>query len=282
MRIVVLGSAGMAGHMISRYLRFKGHNVIDVARNGTPVTCDFEDQHDVDRMFQLLSGDKIDFIINCVGLLVSESISRPDRAAILNSWLPHYLENHFSSTETKLIHLSTDCVFDGEKGNYFEVDKHTETNYYGRSKSFGEVNNDKDVTFRMSIIGPEIKDGTGLFHWFVNKADNKVGGYTNAMWNGVTTLQLAKCIDQYTKQPLTGVVHLVNNEVSISKYELLVKINNVFELGKTVNKVLGPKPVNKILVNTRKEFDIPDYDTQLKELKDFIHTSAYDAKLDRL
>ena len=280
MRVVVLGAAGMAGHMVSRYLRLKGHNVIDVTRNGTPVVCDFENQDEVDNLFYLLAGDKIDYVINCVGLLVADSNSRPDRAAKLNAWLPHYVEHKLSNTDTKLIHLSTDCVFDGAKGFYFEEDTHTETNYYGRSKSFGEVNNNKDVTFRMSIIGPEVKEsGTGLFHWFVNNSPDQVDGWDNAIWNGITTLELAKCIDQYIQKPTqTGIVHLVNNDNRISKYSLLSLINDIFEVGKSINRVSGPKSVNKCLVNTKKDYGISDYETQLKELKEFIHTPAYDAK----
>lgn len=273
MNIVVLGSNGMAGHIISKYLKSKGYFVIDVARKDTSITANFENKNDVDRMFDELSGIKIDYVINCVGLLVSESISRPDRAAILNSWLPHYLEYKLSHLEAKLIHLSTDCVFDGSEGNYIETSLHTERNNYGKSKSLGEVNNNKDVTFRMSIIGPEIKDhGTGLLHWFLNKSENEVTGWSNAQWNGITTLQLAKCIEKYIELPIiSGIYHLVNNKVNINKYDLLVTINKIYGLTKTVKKGEGPKDINKILVDTRQiiDFEIPDYDTQLTELKNF-------------
>lgn len=268
MNVVVLGANGMAGHIISKYLRTCGFGVTDVTREQT----NFENKAEIDNWFHSLTD--CDYVINCIGLLVSESVTSPDRAIILNGWLPHYLESLFSKQSTKLIHLSTDCVFDGKEGNYFEKDLHTETNFYGRSKSIGEIDNDKDVTFRMSIIGPEIKEsGTGLFHWFVNKSPDTVDGWDNALWNGITTLQLAKCIITHMLNPgQTGIVHLVSNTNKISKYDLLEKINTIFSVGKTVNKVSGPKTVNKCLINTKKEHSIPDYETQLNELKHFIQT----------
>jgi dTDP-4-dehydrorhamnose reductase len=163
-------------------------------------------------------------------------------------------------------------VFDGQRGNYFEADTHTEINAYGRSKSFGEINNSKDITFRMSIVGPELKNGTGLLNWVLTNNQDELPGWDNAWWNGITTLQLAKCIDQYINNPvISGVYHLVNNDVRINKYDLLCKINAVYELGKKIVRTQGPKTVNKVLIDTRSKLDfaIPDYNTQLQQLKDF-------------
>jgi dTDP-4-dehydrorhamnose reductase len=163
-------------------------------------------------------------------------------------------------------------VFDGATGRYVETDGHTEMNAYGRSKSLGEVNNAKDITFRMSIIGPEVKNGTGLLDWVRKNPEQTIPGWDNAWWNGITTLQLAKCIDRYVHNPkIAGIYHVVNNSVNINKYELLCLINEVYDLGKTIERTTGPKDVNKILVDTRHEFDfgIPDYHTQLTELRAF-------------
>lgn len=271
MKILVIGSNGMAGHIITKYLKQQGHNVTTSARSGSDINIDIEKVRLDDSFFSSLTN--YDFVINCIGLLVKDSIDRPDRAAIINSWFPHYLEYNLKNSTTRLIHLSTDCVFDGKKGEYVEDDIHTEMNAYGSSKSNGEVNNSKDITFRMSIIGTEIKStGTGLLHWVLTNPNTELQGWDNALWNGITTLQLAKCIDRYINNPtITGVYHLVNNNNSINKYDLLCKINNIFSLGKTIIRSQGPKPVNKILVDTRQEadFKIPDYDTQLQELKDF-------------
>lgn len=263
MKVTVVGSRGMAGHMIVKYLEQQGHTVTAVNRTQLDI------EGSVDHFFETLDAD---FVVNAIGLLVKDCIDRPDRAITINAWWPQYCAYRLKDTATKLIHLSTDCVFDGRRGNYFEEDNHTETNAYGRSKSFGEVDNNKDITFRMSIIGPELKNGTGLLNWVLTNKEHELPGWDNAWWNGITTLQLAKCINRYIKQPtITGVYHLVNNDVQINKYDLLCKINEVYGLGKKIIRTQGSKTVNKVLVDTRGEIDfaIPDYSTQLQELRDF-------------
>lgn len=265
MNVTVLGSNGMAGHMVVQYLRRQGHDVRAVSR----AELDVENTGQVVKFFDNLQTD---FVINCIGLLVKDCLDRPDRAALINAWFPHYAEHRLKDTATRLIHLSTDCVFNGSKGNYVESDAHTETNAYGRSKSLGEINNAKDVTFRMSIIGPEIKNGTGLLHWTLSNTANELPGWINAWWNGITTLQLAKCIDLYIDNPsISGVYHVVNNDNRINKYELLNKINSVYRLDKKIVPTQGPKHIDKVLLDTRQEFDfaIPNYDQQLQELVAF-------------
>jgi dTDP-4-dehydrorhamnose reductase len=272
MKILVVGSNGMAGHIITKYLRDQEYGVETAAKSNALFHIDVEDTQVVKRFLHEIRNEYT-YIINCIGLLVKDSSDRPDRAAIINSWFPHAIEDAIRESKTKLIHLSTDCVFDGKKGDYIETDIHTEMNAYGSSKSLGEVNNNKDITFRMSIIGTEIKEnGTGLLNWVIKNTETDLPGWDNAWWNGITTLQLAKCIEQYINNPsISGVYHLVNNENKINKYELLCKINQVFDLKKNIIRTQGPKSINKILIDTRKDFDfkISDYDTQLKELKDF-------------
>lgn len=271
MKIVILGANGMAGHMITKYLELQGYDVETVAREHAYHECDIEE--DKPNFLYML---KPDFIINCIGLLVADSEKYPNRAIYINSWFPHYLEDMFKDTKTKIIHLSTDCVFDGGLGNYLENDVPNEKNIYGRSKAFGELNNTKDITFRTSIIGPELKkDGSGLFNWVVNNPHKTLSGYNNVYWNGMTTLQLAKCIEEYIKNPtVSGIYHLVNNHVNTSKYRLLLEINKIFDLEK---KILPVKTEfsNKILYNSSiHNFNIPTYEIQLKELREFIKESV--------
>jgi len=274
MRVLVIGANGMAGHVIVKYLKNQGNTVVTVARNNADYLIDIENTESVKLLFSNIEKD-FDFVVNCIGLLVKDSVDRPDRAAIVNSWFPHYLEHVYKNTYTKVIHLSTDCVFDGKKGNYIENDIHTEMNAYGSSKSLGEINNTKDITFRMSIIGPEIKsNGTGLFNWIYTSEEQTLQGWENAWWNGITTLQLAKCIDLYINNPvISGIYHLVNNDNTINKYELLQKINIIYSLKKDVVKTVGLKSINKILIDTRQEidFNIPNYDIMLLEMKEFYY-----------
>lgn len=272
MKILVFGSNGMAGHIICKYLKRKNYEVDTVARSTAKFALDIENIQLTNEFLDKIKYN-YDFIINCVGLLVKDSIDRPDRAALINSWFPHSIEKSIKDSHTKLIHLSTDCVFDGKDGPYIESDKHTEINFYGKSKALGEVNNNKDITLRMSIIGPEIKkDGTGLMNWILNTNEEILNGWEDSWWNGLTTLQLAKSIEQYINDPkIFGIYHLVNNDLKINKFDLLCKINQEYNLNKTIVKIKGPKYINKILIDTKQEFqfDIPNYDQQLKELREF-------------
>jgi dTDP-4-dehydrorhamnose reductase len=271
MKITVLGATGMAGHMIVQYLRDMGHNVVPVTRQ----QIDVENINSVNKYFA--NHDCGDFLINCIGLLVADSCNRPDRAVMINSWFPRYIEYVLKESYTRIIHLSTDCVFNGDRGFYTEQDTahHSGTDSYSRSKLHGELNNSKDITFRMSIIGPELHEsGTGLFNWVVNNSSNTIQGWSNAWWNGMTTLQLAKCIEKYIDNPVeTGIYHLTCPSVSINKYELLKKINEIFQLEKTIEENSGTKYINKILLDTRKTLNIfiPDYNTQLSDLREYIN-----------
>ncbi len=271
MKIAVFGSNGMAGHVITKYLRNSGFDVVTVARTGADINCNIEIQGGLDAVLPRLAD--CSYVINCIGLLVKDSIERPDRAALINGWFPHYLEWWARDKDTRIVHLSTDCVFDGSVGWYKEGATHTETNAYGKSKSYGELDNGKDITFRMSIIGPELKNsGTGLLNWVLNNKEDTLPGYVDAWWNGITTLQLAKCIHTYIDNPcVSGVYHLVNNGNYVNKFDLLCLINKVYNLGKNVVPANGPKLVNKILVDTKVALDwkIPEYKVQLTELKDF-------------
>lgn len=272
MKILVLGSNGMAGHMITRYLKGKDYDVETVARSNATYVYDIEKKKP-----DFLYAINPDFIINCIGVLVQESETYPSRAIYVNSWFPHYLEDMFANTTTRIIHLSTDCVFNGGLGNYLESDIPNEMSMYGRSKAFGELNNTKDITFRTSIIGPDLKKNvTGLFNWFINTTQKTVPGYYNAYWNGMTTLQLAKNIVTHIENPkISGIYHLVNNHVNCSKYELLCNINSIFELNKKIFSTKHTKFSNKILYNSSDyKFDIPTYDVQLRELYTFIKTNG--------
>lgn len=269
MKILILGSNGMAGHMLVKYLKHKKYSVTTAARSNAEILFDIEDTVSLKNLaIDILNYD---YVINCTGLLVKESVERPDKAILINSWFPNYLSNLLKDTHIKLIHLSTDCVFDGLKGHYLENDPHTETNMYGKSKSFGEINNQKDITFRMSIIGPELKNGSGLFNFVANSSNKQIFGWNNAWWNGITTLQLSKCIEHYLHHSNhSGIYHLVNNDVYTNKYELVKLINEIFNFKSIVNEGHGPKDINKILINSdENRYSIPNYQTQLMDLKNF-------------
>ena len=171
-KILVLGSAGMAGHVLTKYLKYidKNLEIIDLARSNKFVNpiiqMDITDFHLLEEIIQISS---FDFIINCIGVLAEKSNNSPDKAILVNSYLPKFLESHTEKTKTKIIHISTDCVFSGKKGKYLENDFKDGMDFYAKSKGLGEIINKKDTTIRTSIIGPELNpNGVGLFNWFIN------------------------------------------------------------------------------------------------------------------
>lgn len=290
MKLAILGTHGMAGHTMYKYLKnnFSNSTITSIAKNSTDIQLDVLNTWQVYDVITGLINNKYDFIINCIGYLNKPSIEEPDKAIIINSWFPKILEKLTKNTDTIVIHISTDCVFDGITGPYTETSTTTETNAYGRSKALGEINNTKDITFRTSIIGPELKsNGIGLLHWFLTNKDTEVNGWSNAWWNGITTLQLAKSVADYLnlKNKPTGLYHLVSNRYSdisdnnshiINKYELLKLFNICFARNKTVNKVINNISINKVLINSRDEFsNIPPYLEQLNELKEEIYNGNY-------
>lgn len=277
-RIVIFGSSGMAGHMVYHYLNSfpEMYDVLGISRvkHEGIMSESFDIEDELVECAEFLSEYKPHVIINCIGLLVQPCQDDPTRAIFVNSFWPHVLEDAGRELNAKVIHISTDCVFDGKNGPYTEATWPTETNWYGRSKALGEIKNDKDLTIRTSIIGPELNDdGVGLFGWFMRQT-GEVSGFTNMAWNGVTTLELAKQIHKILLLDfnLAGLYHLVTDE-PIAKGGLLQMIQVVFE--KTDVKISlteANEPRNKVLINSRKgEYDpgIPSYMRQLTELKEF-------------
>lgn len=279
-RILLLGATGMAGHVIYHYLDELGeYEIINLVfrtkLNDESIIVDVKDK---DYLEELIAKNQPDYIINCIGVLINGANSNPDNAIFINSYLPHFLSKVSRKLNAKLIHISTDCVFSGKKGLYQEDSYRDADDIYGRSKALGEVVNEEDVTIRTSIIGPELKlDGEGLFGWLM-KQTGEVNGFTASIWSGVTTLELAKSIEEILSSKITGLYHLTNS-YGISKYELLKIIAHTFELNDvTISPVRG-KVVDKSFIDTRKElmFQVPDYQQMIINLKSWMdqHPSIY-------
>jgi len=269
-KILVIGSKGMAGHMIRQFLiETKAFEVIDISRDNQSFKSTYSfDLTDLEQLGNILHIEKPDVIINCVGILNQAAEANPEMSIFINSLIPHFLSGRCK----RLIHISTDCVFNGSKGNYLEHDPKDGYGFYAESKSLGEVTYGPHLTIRTSIIGPELKsNGTGLLHWFLNQK-GEIKGYSNAVWSGVTTLQLAKFIrDLIDKPEITGLIHYTNN-TKISKLDLLKLISVIF--GKKIEVVpYEDYHVDKSFVNTRSDIvlGIPDYERMLKDLCDFMN-----------
>ena len=274
MKVLVLGATGMAGHMISLYFKERGHSI--TAFSMTPfVHCEniVGNAFDVTLLKKVITEGEFDGIINCIGVLNQRAEDNKSSAVYLNSYLPHQLVDLTKGTRTKLIHMSTDCVFSGKTGNYTEESFRDGETFYDRSKALGEILDDKNLTFRNSVVGPDINEnGIGLFNWFM-KQKGTIGGFTDVMWTGVTTLTLAKAMEQALQEDLTGLYNLVNN-TSISKHDLLCLFNKYFRRGRIEIIPNDKIKVKKTLVKTRGDFSfaVPSYEQMVAEMYDWVMT----------
>lgn len=275
MKVLVLGANGMAGHTISLYFQEKGYDVTAYSVIPFPY-CKKNivgDAFETQALQQMLLAGQYDIVINCIGLLNEVAESNPSKAVYLNSYLPHLIIDTLKNTRTRLIHMSTDCVFAGNTGPYYENSLRDGTTFYDRTKALGEVEDTKNLTFRNSIIGPDMNpNGIGLFNWFM-KQTGEINGYTGALWTGVTTLTLAKAMEVAVNENLSGLYNLVNNE-SISKYDLICLFNKHFrdkQLTITENDKLQ---LDKSLRNTRTDFNyiVPAYEQMIFEMRDWVYT----------
>ncbi len=279
MKFLILGASGMAGHVISIYLQEQGYDVTGFARKKLSfVNTIVGDAFDLNFLKGVITVGNYDVIVNAIGILNQQAEEKKDDAVFLNGYLPHYLATITKSMKTQIIHISTDCVFSGEKGNYTEKSLRDGEKFYDRSKAIGELEDNKNLTLRTSIIGPDINyNGVGLLNWFM-KQDKVVEGYVHAIWTGQTTLQLAKTIEEAAKNHICGLYNMVPNK-SINKYDLLKLLN--FYLRKNSLEII---PSNNIIINKslkRTKFDfkynIPDYDEMILELSRWIsrHKDMY-------
>lgn len=232
MRILIFGASGMLGSAVFRlFLQSPGFDVIATFRSLKPqikmlnsesvtVLCGI-DAENGDSLARAISAAKPDVIINCIGLVKQLADSKDPLAAIpINSILPHRLARLAELSGSRLIHISTDCVFSGAKGNYVELDRPDADDLYGRSKLLGEVDYPHAITLRTSIVGHELNSATGLIDWFLSQ-QGRVKGYTNAIFSGLPTIELARVIRDFVlpRPDMRGLYHV--SSAPINKYELL-------------------------------------------------------------
>ncbi len=271
MKFFILGCNGMAGHTISLYLSEQGHEVFGFDRTKSSLINSVAgDAHDTDTLRKIIADGKFDSVINCIGILNQFAEQNKALAAFLNGYLPHFLVEAAHGTDTQVIHMSTDCVFSGKRGGYTEDDLPDGETFYDRSKALGEICDDKNITLRGSIVGPDINEnGIGLLNWFM-KQKGEVNGFTRAMWTGQTTLQLAKTMEQAAKTKACGLYNTVP-DCSISKYDLLHLFNRYLRDGEVKINASDSFVADKSLKRTRFEFPylIPDYETMVREMAEF-------------
>ncbi|MFB6340645.1 dTDP-4-dehydrorhamnose reductase family protein [Saccharicrinis sp. FJH62] len=278
-RIAILGASGMLGHMVYHVLKSEtNHNIIPVVRQGKisdeAVILDVMQK---DELINTLKHIKPDVVINCIGILIKGSSDNSENAIYINAYFPHQLSNLGKQFGFNVIHISTDCVFNGKKGNYTVNDDPDAKDMYGKSKALGELINDRDLTIRTSIIGPELKsNGEGLLNWFISQKGD-VSGYSRAIWTGLTTLELARTIKFLLQESIHGLYQIVP-DLPINKYELLKLFKKNFSKAKVDHiRMNGEVVIDKSLISNYSMSAIKSYDLQLKDLAEFMmqHKELY-------
>ena len=246
MRVLILGVSGMLGNAMLRVLCERD----DLEVFGTLRSANSKrhlpsllsdrlisgvDVENADSLVGVFKRIRPELVINCVGLIKQlADANDPLLALPINSLLPHRLARMCSLIGARLVHVSTDCVFSGKKGNYKESDPSDAEDLYGKSKFLGEVDYPNAITLRTSIIGHELQSANGLVNWFLSQ-DRQCKGYVNAVFSGLPTVALAKIIrDVVMPRPdLTGIYHVAAQP--IAKYDLLRLIADVY--GKDIDIV---------------------------------------------
>lgn len=275
-KILVLGVNGLLGHRVflnlSKNKKFEVIGTVKVKSKNSlfykkKIISNFNVKN-LNSLNKKIKKIKPQFIINCIGI-TNKKISRIDnyQTILVNSILPHYLDNLSINLNYKLIHISTDCVFKGQKKFYTEKDTCDVQDLYGLSKYLGEIRNSKNLTIRTSIIGHELNEKNGLLEWFFSK--KRVKGFSNVIYSGLTTNELSnileKCISKYRINGLYQV-----SSKPISKYELLKLINKIYKTSIKIDKDISVK--KKLILKSSKfykktNYKVKSWKKQIQEMK---------------
>lgn len=241
-KVLILGVTGMLGHTLYKMM-FHNNEKFDVY--GTTRNLDGLDEYfndlenksiqsgvDADKfdtLIDAIASVNPDIIINCIGIIKQLPIANDPLTAItINAQLPHKIAEIAKNIDARLIHISTDCIFNGAKGNYTEIDPSNAKDLYGKTKFLGEVTYPHCITLRTSIIGHELKTEFSLIDWFMSQED-EVNGFTKAIYSGFPTYEMVNIITNYVipNNKLCGLFHVSSD--AISKYDLLQTMKDIYK-----------------------------------------------------
>lgn len=284
MKILILGAGGMLGHQIWLKCKseFGAENVGCTLRKnksyydkfsifGSGEIFDNTDVANFKTVESILVQFKPDYVVNCIGLtLRKKELQDIEKCYDINSMLPHRLALWGLSNNCRVIHFSTDCVFDGKKGAYTELDIPTADDAYGKSKFLGEIAYLNSLTMRLSIVGRELDANTELIEWLVSQKGKTVSGYAHAIYSGLTTNHVAKqVVNVILNHPkLCGIFQLASEP--ISKFELLKKINEIYNLNVTINQNTDYKSDKSLVCDKYSQatgYTMPKWDLMISEMK---------------
>jgi len=247
MRVCILGAGGMLGHMLVRVLG-DSHDVFGTSKQEWTSDAGLAkfltkekwlggvDAKDITSIVQIFENQDFDVVINCIGV-VKQRANRisDDKMMLVNAQFPHELVKVSNSCGARVIHISTDCVFSGDKGDYVETDIPDPVDVYGSSKLAGEIVDDHNLTIRTSHVGRELTNFTSLFEWILSNRNKQVAGFSKAKYSGLTTFGLSELINQLLTigSKLNGLVHVASTP--ITKLKLITELNSRLGLGISVN-----------------------------------------------
>lgn len=246
MRVLILGGDGMLGHRLLRQFaprhetRVTLHQPLDAYQRlrvfDRGNAYDRIDVLEPSQIVKVFSDFKPQAAINAAGIVKQRADAKNEVLSIeINAIFPHLLARLCREHDARLVHLGTDCVFSGKKGNYTEKDRPDPEDVYGFSKLLGEADGRGALTLRTSMIGPELRRKTGLVEWFLAQRGKSIKGWRKAIFSGVTTAELARVIEKLlTMHPdAHGVYHV--SSAPISKFDLLTNLESRLKTGTTIN-----------------------------------------------
>lgn len=266
-KIMVIGSTGMLGYAVSSYFKTNDYDIVEISRDQFDIAND-----PIDKLKSFMIG--VGVVINCAGV-IKPTIAKNSIENVLkiNSLFPRNLAKLSDQLGIKCFHITTDCVYTGRKGNYSEEDFFDAEDLYGLSKNAGE--NKDCMTLRTSIIGEENNQSRSLLEWAKSQAGKVVNGFTNHLWNGVTTLYLAEIIETILTQGLfeKGLFH-IHSPNTVDKYQLLQIFNRAYKLELKINPAEAKEPVDRSLssiYDLSKNAAVKTIEQQVTEMQEFFY-----------
>lgn len=282
MKLVILGCSGLIGHKLFQVLGARFERVTGVLHGdrkrfesykifSPENTIENLKVEDTQSVFDVLEELEPDVILNCAGITRRrEEISDLIRAISVNALFPHLLARWAKDNGVRVLHFSTDCVFDGKLGNYSEESPTTPEDFYGHTKALGEIRYDHSLTIRSSFVGQELAVHSELLDWFLQQKGKKIGGFTNAMYSGISTTQMARVVGDIIEfhPELNGLYNLAMPQ-PISKYDLLCLARDAYELDVEVTQ--NPSLVTNPTLDGSKlrnaiQLELPDWKEMMVEL----------------
>lgn len=288
MRVLILGITGMLGSTLFRILNDESDlDVYGTIRQSESVQyfADISAEKIVEHVsvenpvsvIKALERVQPDVVINCIGVIKQAlDVQDPVETIAINAQFPHQLAQLCKRHKCRMVHLSTDCVFSGSKGNYQENDFTDPQDLYGRSKVLGEVAAPHVVTLRTSMIGHELRGNKSLLEWFLSQKTS-VRGFEKAIFSGLTTVELSKVIAIILDlEEVSGILHVAADP--ISKYDLLQLIATVYQKDIAIHpdaELVLNRSLNASRLEALCGYTPPSWDNMIKEMFDFDRKRKY-------